>query len=86
MVDVRTGTLRTVESGGAVGGAEAGETKRCGWISTVACDLRCVSDVGEKGDVTKIQTTRHGDSRRVKALGVRSSALDSIWVRPFHPD
>jgi hypothetical protein len=36
------------------------EIKRRGGVSTIDCDGRCISSVGEDGDVTKIWMSRHG--------------------------
>jgi hypothetical protein len=48
------GDTRHAGPWGAVGAAEAGETKRRGGVSTGACDGWCISSVGGRGVVTKI--------------------------------
>ena len=68
---------------GAVKAAEEGETKRPVGALTVACDRRCISNVGRTGGGDEDINVGHGGFQE----GGWRSALDRIWFwRPFHLD
>jgi len=60
----------------AVGGAEEQKIKTTWSLSRVACDQRCISNVGQDGDV---EYRSRGTANSVKLNRSRSPGLYGVW-------